>query len=422
MKKITGVKKKLAGGMILMAVLSGCGQADVKKIDTSTDLVIEAETSETVKKNSLVAALAGKWRLASEKTEENLQEYDHNLQNMWGTGIHYGNEMEIGPDGSFRFYIGVNYGGEGTVEEENGRLAADTEPYAPEGTGGSPVQFEIVPVTENGIQYLTMECLGETLYWERLPEGWEGKIFTGIIKELYGSMALVAIDDGQDISGNQAFIRLNEEQQDMAKVEDRVRVTYDGLIQETDPLQIPNQIKVEFLQNSIENESDCQEKSIQVHRAEEYHSLKEFRIHSEEKVFVLRSDTGADIQDNGLAAGNYNHQGFSAVDGEVTVEESYISVKYDCTYQENSFDVWVFTERESYENGMMQELMQMAEGSQSGILDIGGKEPVSYGGLGKIYGNIFGYWAVLDQKPVIVHIKEGDIPYIELVLSHIRWE
>lgn len=137
---------------------------------TQGNLTKTEETSEKVKESSLVAALAGKWRLASEKTEENLKEYDHNLQNMWGTGIHYGNEMEIGPDGSFQFYIAVNYGGEGTVEEENGHLAADTEPYAPEGIGGSPAQFEIVPVTGDGIQYLTMECLGETLYWERLPE------------------------------------------------------------------------------------------------------------------------------------------------------------------------------------------------------------------------------------------------------------
>lgn len=102
MKKMTEMKKKLAGGMILLTALSGCGQADVKMTDTSTDLVIEAETemetgiekstdsgtetggsekgkeknqekiSATVKEGSLVAALAGKWRLASEKTEEGI--------------------------------------------------------------------------------------------------------------------------------------------------------------------------------------------------------------------------------------------------------------------------------------------------------------------------------------------------------------
>lgn len=152
--------------------------------------------------------------------------------------------------------------------------------------------------------------------------------------------------------------------------------------------------------------------TIQDHKAEEYRSLKEFRIYSEEGIFVLCSD-----------AETYNNQGFSAVDSEVIVEESYISVKYDCAYQEKFFDVWVFTERESYENGMMQEFMQMAENSQPDILDMGeGKEPVPYGELGKIYGNIFGYWAVVDQKPVIVHIEEEEVPYIELVLSHLRWE
>lgn len=79
----------------------------------------------------------------------------------------------------------------------------------------------------------------------------EGKTFTGTIKELYGSTAMVAIDDGQDIrrSGDQVLIRLNEEQQAVAKTGDRVRVAYDGLVQETAPLQIPGQMETELLQN-----------------------------------------------------------------------------------------------------------------------------------------------------------------------------
>lgn len=266
MRKTLRLKGKLAGSILLLAVLSGCGQADTPETESSTASVIEVEieteaetesraeegvkpepgseaepkadagaepepgsetepkseegakpesdtgaetksndgseaetdagtetapkdraeagtgttagisveskaeaqgaTAEAVGEGSLVAALAGKWCLAVEKTEENLKEYD-NLQNMWGTGIHYGNEMEIGSDGSFRFYIGINYGGGGTAAEENGCLMADTEPYAPEEGGGSPAQFEIVPVTEDGIQYLTTGCWGETLYWER---------------------------------------------------------------------------------------------------------------------------------------------------------------------------------------------------------------------------------------------------------------
>lgn len=202
MKKTIGMKRKLVGCMIMMAALSSCGQADAQKTDGSIAPVIEAETetevetevetetgtgteisvsgeskeenqeetSEAAGEGNLVTTLAGKWRLAVEKTEKNLKEYDNNLQYMWGTGIHYGNEMEIGQDGSFRFYIAINYGGEGTVEEESGRLMADTEPYASRGNGGSPARFEIVPVTEDGIQYLTMDCRGETLYWERLPE------------------------------------------------------------------------------------------------------------------------------------------------------------------------------------------------------------------------------------------------------------
>lgn len=171
------------------------------------------------------------------------------------------------------------------------------------------------------------------------------------------------------------------------------------------------------------NVTEHQEGSIQVHRAEEYHSLEEFRKNSEEGIFVLCPDAEADTQDNSLEAGTYNNQGLSAADSEVIVEESYISVKYDCAYQENSFDVWVFTEREGYEEGMRQEIKKMAGSPQPDILDRGEeKEPISYGGLGKIYGNIFGYWAAVDQKLVIVHIEEEEVPYVEVVLGHLRWE
>ncbi len=188
MKKTIGMKRKLTGCMLMLAVMSGCGRADesvAPAAEIGAETEVEAETEGSVFEESkdenqeetpvaageenLVVDLAGKWHLAAEKTEKNFKEYD-SLQSMWGTGIHYGNEMEIGQDGSFRFYIAINYGGEGTVKEKNGHLLAVTEPYAPEGNGGSTDRFEIVPVTEDGTQYLTMNRKGETLYWERLPE------------------------------------------------------------------------------------------------------------------------------------------------------------------------------------------------------------------------------------------------------------
>lgn len=125
------------------------------------------ESFSSATNGELIASLAGKWRLAGDKTEANFKEID-GLQSMFGTSLHLGNEMEIGQDGSFRFYLAISLGGEGTVKEKDGHLQADIEPYEPEGRGGSPAQFEIVPVTEDGILYLTTSNMGETLYWERL--------------------------------------------------------------------------------------------------------------------------------------------------------------------------------------------------------------------------------------------------------------
>ena len=88
---------------------------------------------------------------------------------MFGTGIHEGSQMTIGADGSFSFYLGIALGGEGTVREEDGILVADITPYEPEGRGGSPASFAVIPVTEDGSWYLTTETMGETMYWERLP-------------------------------------------------------------------------------------------------------------------------------------------------------------------------------------------------------------------------------------------------------------
>lgn len=143
----------------------------------------EAQTSpaEDARTGGILEAAAGNWRLAGTKTEDHLKEFG-DLQEMFGTGIHEGSQMTIGADGSFSFYLGIALGGEGTVREEDGILVADITPYEPEGRGGSPASFAVIPVTEDGSWYLTTETMGETMYWERLPgtdgaepgAGWTG--------------------------------------------------------------------------------------------------------------------------------------------------------------------------------------------------------------------------------------------------------
>ena len=171
-----------AGMAVLAAVLSGCGngaEADFslaepawteEQTSPAEPARTEAQTSaaEDARTGGILEAAAGNWRLAGTKTEDHLKEFG-DLQEMFGTGIHEGSQMTIGADGSFSFYLGIALGGEGTVREEDGILVADITPYEPEGRGGSPASFAVIPVTEDGSWYLTTETMGETMYWERLP-------------------------------------------------------------------------------------------------------------------------------------------------------------------------------------------------------------------------------------------------------------
>ena len=153
-----------AGMAVLAAVLSGCGKGAEADFSLAEPARTEAQTSpaEDARTGGILEAAAGNWRLAGTKTEDHLKEFG-DLQEMFGTGIHEGSQMTIGADGSFSFYLGIALGGEGTVREEDGILVADITPYEPEGRGGSPASFAVIPVTEDGSWYLTTETMGETL-------------------------------------------------------------------------------------------------------------------------------------------------------------------------------------------------------------------------------------------------------------------
>lgn len=144
------------------------------------DLQTRAENQEAL---GLMEQLAGSsWRLAYSKTEEHLKQYD-SLQEMWGTGIHYGSGMEIGTDGSFEFYIAVNYGGTGTVTEQGRTLVAEITPYGlewGEDTAGAPERLVITPAEEDGVLYLTTPCDKENMYWEQLESSCSFADFSNI--------------------------------------------------------------------------------------------------------------------------------------------------------------------------------------------------------------------------------------------------
>ncbi|MCM1282832.1 MAG: hypothetical protein NC180_00600 [Muribaculaceae bacterium] len=102
-----------------------------------------------------LADMAGAWRL----------DFDRVDPSLFGTGIQYGNDMQITEDGEFSYYIGIGIGGTGECVEEDGAVTVEIEPYE----NLSP-EKEILSLTyhdENSAEYIEMLRYDETLYWLR---------------------------------------------------------------------------------------------------------------------------------------------------------------------------------------------------------------------------------------------------------------
>ncbi|MCI5649267.1 MAG: hypothetical protein MR332_07525, partial [Fusicatenibacter sp.] len=70
------------------------------------------------------------------------------------------------------------------------------------------------------------------------------------VEQISEASALISIDEGFPIrnSGDQVCIYLTEEILKEIKVGDHVKVSYDGMVLETSPLQLAGQMGVEILQ------------------------------------------------------------------------------------------------------------------------------------------------------------------------------
>lgn len=113
---------------------------------------------------------AGSWTLNGPKTEAGLKQYG-SLQEMFGTGLHLGNGLEISEAGDISYYIGIGVGGKGQCAEADvsaesgGTITAAITPY--EGHSDSQNSLTLHLISEDNTQYLTMEYGGEILYWSR---------------------------------------------------------------------------------------------------------------------------------------------------------------------------------------------------------------------------------------------------------------
>lgn len=127
--------------------------------------------SETrVVSEEIIRQASGSWTLNGPKTDAGLRQHGSLLE-MFGTGLHMGNGLEISDNGEIEYYIGIGTGGEGQCTETGGStetgssITASIMPYEDHGNSQNSLTLHLI--TEDDTEYLTMEYDGEILYWNR---------------------------------------------------------------------------------------------------------------------------------------------------------------------------------------------------------------------------------------------------------------
>lgn len=153
--------------------LAGCSVVK-ERTESTADGAEEAETGddrseedgvEGLSEGTMLSAMAGSWIIDFDRTDPAL----------WGSGISYGDGMEISETGAFSYYIGIGVGGTGQCEERGGAVTVEIEPYEEVST-----DKEILMLTygsENGAEYILMNWHEEDVYWKRgaIEEGAAGE-------------------------------------------------------------------------------------------------------------------------------------------------------------------------------------------------------------------------------------------------------
>lgn len=139
--------------MLVLGTLIGCSV--VKNREENSAEADSEGNAETPAGGELFAQMAGSWMIDFDRTDAAL----------WGTGISFGDGMEIEKTGTFSYYIGIGVGGTGKCEEKDGVVTVEIEPYEEAGT-----EREILTLSygkENGTEYILMDWHGENVYWKR---------------------------------------------------------------------------------------------------------------------------------------------------------------------------------------------------------------------------------------------------------------
>lgn len=155
------MKKRITVVLLLLFLLAmiSCD----KKADDNSDGegMVPAESpeamidSEEKTEKTQLEEMAGRWIIDFDRTD----------MTLWGSGISFGNEMEISQTGEFSYYIGIGVGGTGQCEDENGKITVEIQPYEEHSSEREILLLKYE--NENQAEHILMNWHDEDVYWIR---------------------------------------------------------------------------------------------------------------------------------------------------------------------------------------------------------------------------------------------------------------
>lgn len=145
-----------AGGGEESAARAESSQPDAEgRRGAEEESATETDANRSGMENGRFAQMEGRWVIDFTVTDSSL----------WGSGISYGNEMEIAASGEFRYYIGIGVGGTGRCEETDEGITVTIQPYEDNLT--EPEILSLKYVNQEGDESIQMDWHGEAVRWRR---------------------------------------------------------------------------------------------------------------------------------------------------------------------------------------------------------------------------------------------------------------
>lgn len=138
---------------VCMGTLVGCSA--VKEKEGSAPGEESGRLEENLSGDGAFINMAGSWMIDFDRTDPML----------WGTGISFGDGMEISGTGEFSYYIGIGVGGTGQCEVRDGAVTVEIEPY--EENSAEKEILTLAYENDGSTEYILMNWHEEDVYWVR---------------------------------------------------------------------------------------------------------------------------------------------------------------------------------------------------------------------------------------------------------------